>query len=124
MIEKTHNPIGEILDSLLEEAAMDETGDYLTRGRSLRELDDGQLKVRWTAAIKAFWQEATRERERDLDDTGAELRLRGAEPPYETVSGELAALRAEISREEYDSKGRAALRARIRELLAKRENQH
>ena len=41
-MKRLTTPIGEILDSLLEAAAMDETGDYLTRGRSPCELDDGQ----------------------------------------------------------------------------------
>jgi hypothetical protein len=75
---------------LVEQAQMEETHDYLIRGRALRGLDDDQLKERWTVAFKAWFYDRTKYR--DLEDATAELQLRDAVPPYETVSGELAAM--------------------------------
>jgi hypothetical protein len=55
-----------------------------------------------------------------MDDTDAELRLRGIEPPYERVRVEAAAMREEIRRDHPDNPVAAV--ERLLEALKKPQN--
>jgi hypothetical protein len=55
-----------------------------------------------------------------MDDTDAELRLRGIEPPYERVRVEAAAMREEIRRDRPDNPVAAV--ERLLEALKKPQN--
>ena len=57
---------------------------------------------------------------KEMDDTDAELRLRGIEPPYERVRVEAAAMREEIRRDHPDNPVAAV--ERLLEALKKPQN--
>jgi hypothetical protein len=107
----------ELTDTVLSAADMEETEDYLTRGRRFQRLSIEDLRQRWTAGFKGWNRDRTRELQREFDDAAAELRLRGSEPPLDTVGDEIAALRNEAARGASDGRARETLRVRIEELL-------
>ena len=77
--------------------AMEETKDYLERGRRFADIEDGKLTQRWAEAFRRWAKHRSDDNQREVDDLIAELRLRGtAEPPYDMVQPELDAMRAEI----------------------------
>ena len=64
--------------------------DYLARGRRFAKLDLERLNKNWIFAIRSWLANKHRTKERMMDDLGAELRLRGLEPPYGAVEQQLA----------------------------------
>ena len=93
----------DLADAFLQSALMDETGDYVQRGRRFEALPTPQLNEQWVAAFRNFVQAATTAIEtgdgtsgcdtRDIDETAAELRLRGLDPPLDVVEeGDAGAL--------------------------------
>jgi hypothetical protein len=79
-----------IVNAFLQHKSMQETQDYLARGRRLAKLDVGRLNKDWITAIRSWLAHKRRTKERVMDDLAAELRLRGLEPPYSAVEQELA----------------------------------
>jgi hypothetical protein len=101
---------------------MERTEEYLKRGQPFQHLTIEELGQRWTNGIKAWCRDYSKEWLREFDDAAAELRLRGADPPFETVRDEIAALLAECRRDilEHPDEARDSIEARIDELLSKR----
>jgi hypothetical protein len=116
-VEKVTGPI----DTVLSAAAMEETEDYLARGRRFERLSIEDLGQRWTTAFKAWCQDRTPELQREFDDAAAELGLRNAEPPFDTARDEIVALQIEAAGLAWeDEKAWEPIRARIKELLSPR----
>jgi hypothetical protein len=76
--------------AFLEHRKMEQTQDYLTRGRRFATLDAEQLSEDWIMAVRRWLARKNRPGERMMDDLSAELQLRGFEPPYDAVKQELA----------------------------------
>jgi hypothetical protein len=111
-----------LTDATLSAAAMEETEDYLVRGRRFQRLSIEDLGQHWTNAIKAWVRDRSKEWQREFDDTQAELGLRGAEPPWSNIRNEIEVIEAEARRdmsEHFDQTGKA-IEARIAELLFNR----
>jgi hypothetical protein len=76
------------VQALLASTQMDNTADYLARGREYQHLVQDELLGAWVRAFKTMvgtgipGGPAARQRERDL---AAEIKLRGIEPPYSDV---------------------------------------
>ena len=70
--------------------SLEQTQDYLVRGRHFAKLDVAQMSEDWTIAVRSWLAHKDRTNERMMDDLAAELRLRGLEPPYGAVGQELA----------------------------------
>ena len=84
---------------------MDDTAAYMRRGRVFSPLAVDALDLRWTAAFKRCVASRDSEDRRVLNDLSAELRLRGLEPPADTVKPELDAIQAEIAAAGPDNPG-------------------
>ena len=78
-----------IVNAFLQHKRMQETQDYLVRGRRFAKLDVGRLNKDWIIAVRSWLAHKRRTKERVMDDLAAELRLRGLEPPYGAVEQEL-----------------------------------
>jgi hypothetical protein len=83
-------------NAFLDHVAMEETRDYLERGRRFSGESTENIKQLWTNAFKQWFAKRTAESQREFDDLAAELRLRSAEPPYETVEAERREMVREI----------------------------
>ena len=83
---------------LLQHAQMNETQDYVERGRALASQTDDEVKSVWVAMFERWFDKKTAENRRNMDDAAAELRLRDLEPPYDRVKAKTDELQAEIKR--------------------------
>lgn len=77
--------IDALLQAFMDHQAMEETRDYLERGRRFGGLTDDDLSTGWAAAFTAVCADGDGRRETDLDDFGAELGLRKLERPEHLV---------------------------------------
>ena len=74
----------------------EQTRDYLARGRRFERMRDDQLNEEWAKAFRQFVRLHVGPHVRDMADSGAELRLRGAEFPTHLVTSEVDQLEAVI----------------------------
>ena len=95
-----------LIDQFLQHRKMEQTQDYLSRGRRFAHCDAGQLNDGWVSAVRSWLARKDPSRERTMDDLAAELELRGCEPPYDAVKQELAARFAAIEKVEQTEVGR------------------
>ena len=79
-----------IVDSFLQNKSMEQTQDYLARGRRFSEIDVAQLNEGWITAVGSWLAHKSHSNERTMDDLASELRLRRLEPPYHAIEKELA----------------------------------
>ncbi len=108
--------------SAVAEAAMEETLDYVKRGRRLKDTDGEELKQGWAATYRLWVSDPTNRRVfGELSDLGAELQLREIEPPYEAVKVETEKVIATIPTPEEDPEGWDKVGRAIMDLLAKRD---
>jgi hypothetical protein len=89
--EPRENRTAAIVHAFLQHRSIEQTQDYLARGRRFAALDVGRLSEDWIIAVRSWLARKDRARERMMDDLTAELQLRGSDPPYDAVKGELAA---------------------------------
>jgi hypothetical protein len=82
----------------LQNELLEQTRNYLTRGRRFERLRLDQLNKVWAKAFRQFVRRQIGPYVRDMDDAGAELRLRGEEFPTHLVTAEVEQLRAAIQR--------------------------
>jgi hypothetical protein len=82
----------------LQNELLEQTRDYLTRGRRFERLRFDQLNEEWAKAFRQFVKRRIGPHLRDMDDAGAELRLRGEEFPTYLVTLEVEQLRAAVQR--------------------------
>lgn len=114
--------------AILQSALMDETRDYLKRGRRFEAVATAQLNQQWVAAFREFGQAAAAYEAgdrtgwydtRDLDDAAAELRLRGLDLPLDAVKAEAGALQRLVQAIGPDAPS-PALDQKIEQFLAER----
>jgi len=79
-----------VVNAFLQHKSLEQTQDYLVRGRRFAKLDVAQMNEDWINAVRGWLAHKDRTNERMMDDLAAELRLRGGEPPYAAVEQELA----------------------------------
>jgi hypothetical protein len=80
---------------MIESAEMDETRDYLVRGRAHSKLSDDDLRDSWVKAFRRWFLSRALAEVRDANDLAAELRLRNVMPPYERIGAESDAMARE-----------------------------
>ena len=80
----------------IQNELLEQTGDYLTRGRRFERRRLDQLNEEWAKAFRQFVIQRIGPHLRDLDDAGAELRLRGEEFPTHLVALEVEQLRKPV----------------------------
>jgi hypothetical protein len=88
--------IASLLNTAHQNALMNETSDYVSRGRRFAESGIEDLNTRWVIAFRRLFVNHDLDHRRDFDDTDAELRLRHLEPPRDLVRSELAAMAEEL----------------------------
>jgi hypothetical protein len=84
------------ISAMIESAEMDETRDYLTRGRAHAKLSDDDLRDTWVIAFRRWFLSRGPAEVRDANDLAAELRLRDVIPPYERIQAESDAMAKEV----------------------------
>jgi hypothetical protein len=113
--------IKDLTMSIVAEAAMDETLDYVKRGRRFKETDGEELKQRWAATFRLLINDLDdRQVLGALNDLGAELQLREIGLPYEAVKVQVEKLIATVRTPEEDPESWDNVRRAIADLLAKR----
>ena len=80
----------------LQNELFEQTRIYLTRGRRFERMRINQLNEEWAKAFRQFVRWRVEPHVRDMDDAGAELRLRGDEFPTYLVGSEVERLRTSI----------------------------
>jgi hypothetical protein len=89
--------------ALMKHEEMQEAADYLRRGRRFEKIDTATVQSRWTVAFRNAFRKMheapTQELQNEFNDLSAELALRGAERPFDSVQSEIARIQAEIARE-------------------------
>src|SRR5271169_5455138 len=97
-MEKSAERIEALPEFWLQNELLEQTRDYLTRGRRFERLRINHLNEEWAKAFRQFVRWQIGPHVRDMDDAGAELRLRGEEFPAHLVTSEVEQLRAAIRR--------------------------
>lgn len=80
----------------LQNELLEQTRDYLTRGRRFERLILDRLNEEWAQALRQFVIQRIGPHLRDMDDAGAELRLRGEGFPTHLVMPEVEQLRTAV----------------------------
>jgi hypothetical protein len=122
----THDELHEdntdaIVNAFLQNNSMEQTRDYLARGRRFAQLDIGQLNQDWIIAVKSWLARKEPTNELIMDDVASELALRKLEPPYDAVRQELIDRLGQTNKSQRKKKLRAIARE-IDDFL--RENEH
>ena len=97
-MEKLAERFEALPEAWLQNELLEQTRVYLTRGRRFERLRTDQLNEEWAKAFRQFVRRQIGPYVRDMDDAGAELRLRGEEFPTHLVTLEVELLRAAIQR--------------------------
>jgi hypothetical protein len=82
-------------EAWIQNELLEQTRDYLTRGRRFERLRLDQLNEVWAKAFRQFVRRQFGPL-RDMDDAGAELRFRSEEFPTHLVTSEVEQLRAAV----------------------------
>jgi hypothetical protein len=77
---------------------MNETRDYLSRGRCFENSGDAELQELWVVAFRRFFAERSLESRDEMSDAAAELNLRSLEPPLDRVEDLTQKLLSELNR--------------------------
>jgi hypothetical protein len=96
MNDKDEEAMSSLVNTVHQNALMNETSDYVARGRRFAKLDIGDLNARWVTTFRGLFVDQDLHHRRDFDDADAELRLRQLEPPHDMVQPELDALLDEL----------------------------
>jgi hypothetical protein len=88
--------------------------------RELSGIDDAEALDGWVTAFEVWFEKRTKKNVRVMDDTAAELRLRGLDQPEDRVKSKINTLRTELKRlgPDVPSEG---LDRKIDEFLAERK---
>jgi uncharacterized protein (DUF2164 family) len=98
LMEKLAERFEALPEIWIQNELLEQTRDYLTRGRRFERLRLDQLNKVWAEAFRQFVRRKIGPHLRDMDDAGAEIRLRGEEFPTDLVTLEVEQLRAAIQR--------------------------
>lgn len=110
----------QLAEAFLKHAHMEEMADYASRGRRFSDLGANELQPRWEEAVRAWLRDRTPDRQRDMDDLAAEIRLRGGEPSTDALQAEMAAMQEELRRIGPDEENES-INAQIRKFMQARE---
>ncbi len=88
------DPIRDLVTGFIQHRQVEESADYVVRGRAYEPLSDADLADAWINAFKAWAHDFSMRQE--MDDYGAELGLREIQPPLDRVPEEWAAVMAKI----------------------------
>jgi hypothetical protein len=109
--------------AFLQNQMMEDTRNYLIRGRRFADLADEHLKNEWVRASEVLVDLQTAAHAREWGDLMAELGLREIEPPCEEINAEHRALAAKkVKRSEHDNPGLQAAIAKCSEEQRKPKN--
>jgi hypothetical protein len=86
-----------LAEAFLQHELMNETKDYLDRGRLFEQLSIGELNEKWITAVRRFVADDSSV-VFEMDDLAAELRLRSLEPPFDAVESEISKMKETIRR--------------------------
>jgi len=111
-----------MLQAMIESAAMDETLDYLRRGRAHGDMTDEALRDEWARAFKHWFAWRSRSGRRQTDDLSAELRLRKIDAPFERIATESGTMAEEIRYQGADSEDIREKIEKFRRDLRRRKN--
>jgi hypothetical protein len=93
LVEKLTRHFEALPEVWLQNELLEQTKGYLTRGRRFERLRLDQLNKVWAEAFRQFVRWKIGPHLRDMDDAGAELRLRNEEYPTDLVTLEVEQLR-------------------------------
>jgi hypothetical protein len=106
------------LDALLQHELMNETRDYVERGRRLQTLSSAGIFNSWVVGFERWFETAGNSR--DMDDAAAEIRLRGLKMPYERVKNKIRALRTELASLDPKNRSSPQIHRKINDYLVAR----
>ena len=98
LMEKLAERFEALPEVWLQNELLEQTRDYLTRGRRFERRRLDQLNEEWAKAFRQVVRRQIGPYVRDMDDAGAKLRLRGEEFPTHLVTSEVEQLRAIVQR--------------------------
>jgi hypothetical protein len=84
-------------EAFLQHELMNETKDYLDRGRLFEQLSIRELNEKWITAVRRFVADDSSV-VFEMDGLSAELRLRSREPPFEAVESEISKMKETVRR--------------------------
>jgi hypothetical protein len=96
MAKRTKKPKEDPAFTALGLVQMDETSDYVARGRAFKGREDAEVIDLWVAAFEKLFATRTAEAMLMVDDLQAELRLRKIEPPADRIKTILEKTEAEM----------------------------
>jgi hypothetical protein len=109
----------DLTSEFLQSEDLRETRDYLSRGRALSNVSDGELGERWVATFKVWLRGEFLVALRNMNDAAAELRLRDLEIPYDRVESEMESIQQAFV-QLAPMAGPASVNQRIEEFLRER----
>ena len=93
MAETLAEHLESLPDVWVHNELFEQTTDYLIRGRRFEKLRIDRLNYEWAKAFRLFVWRRIGPHLRDMDDAGAEFRLRGVGFPTQLVASEVEQLR-------------------------------
>jgi hypothetical protein len=96
MARRTKKPKDDPALTALGLVEMDETSDYVARGRAFKGREDAEVIDLWVAAFEKLFATRTAEARLMVEDLSAELRLRKIEPPADRIRTILEKTAAEM----------------------------
>lgn len=102
---------GAIIHAFLQNKRMEQTQDYLSRGRRFAQLDLGDLNQNWIIAVRSWLARKDPTNELIMDDLASELALRQLEPPYGALKHELMQRFAQANKSQRTEKIRDIVQA-------------
>ncbi len=112
MDEKEADPEA-LANAAMQIDVMNQTADYLGRGRQFEGLPLDDLREKWTLSVRK-WKAVGYGAFRELDDLSAELRLRDEQEPWDQVQEVRKDMVSEVER---SGLGDPDVRAKLQELL-------
>jgi|SRR6516165_6980196 len=95
---------GAVIRAFLQNKSMEQTRDYLSRGRRFAQLALGELNQYWVIAVRSWLARKDPTNELIMDDLASELGLRQVEPPYGAVKHELMQRFAQANKSQQEKK--------------------
>jgi hypothetical protein len=86
----------ELAEEFLAHALMNETREYVARGRRFSATDIATLRDQWVSLFRRTLIDREVAAKTEFNDVDAEFRLRNIEPPYDRIQSELADLRVQL----------------------------
>ena len=106
------------LDAFLQHELMNETRDYIERGRRLQTLSSAGIFNSWVVGFERWFETAGNSR--GMDDAAAEIRLRWLKMPYERVKNKIRALRTELASLDPKNRSSPQIHQKINDYLVAR----